>query len=80
MLKVKAFGLALGIIWALAVVWSIILAMMGKGLAPFNFINQFYLGWLSPTVGGLIIGIIIGFIDGSIAGMIFAWLYNKFAK
>lgn len=80
MLKVKAFGLACAIMWAVVVVWAVVLAMIGKGLAPFNVINQFYLGWLAPTVFGLAMGAAVAFIDGFIAGAVFAWLYNKFVK
>ncbi len=76
-LSVKGFALAFGILWAIAVIWTVILAMTGKGLAPFNYISQWYLGWITPDVKGLIIGAIIGFIDAFIAGAIFSWLYNK---
>ena len=76
-LNIKAFAFAGGILWAVAVAWTIILAMTGHGIAPFNYVSQWYLGWITPNVVGLIIGIIIGFVDAFIAGAIFAWLYNK---
>ncbi len=78
-LNIKAFAMASGVLWAIAVLWITLLAMTGRGIAPFNFISQFYLGWISPDVLGLVIGVVIGFVDASIAGAIFAWLYNKFA-
>jgi len=80
MLKVKSFGLACGIMWLVVVAWTIVLALIGRGLLPFNIINQFYLGWLSLQVGGIVFSLALAFVDGFIAGAVFAWLYNKFAK
>jgi len=77
MLNVKAFGITCAVMWTIAVVWTVVLAMLGKGLAPFNVVNQFYLGWLAPTIVGLIIAIVIALVDGFIFGAIFAWIYNK---
>lgn len=79
-LGVKSFGIACGVMWVFCVAWAIVLAMIGRGTAPFDFVNQFYLSLLAPTVGGLIMGIVIGFVDGLIAGAIFAWVYNLIAK
>jgi len=76
-MKIKAFGVAFGIIWALMVGWAIILAMLGKGMAPYNLFDQFYLGWLNVNAIGLVYGVILAFIDGFVGGAIFAWIYNK---
>jgi len=54
--------------------------MLGIGNTPFDLIDQFYLGWLTPTIGGLILGIILAFIDGLIFGLLFGWVYNKISK
>ena len=78
-LSLKGVAIACGILTALAVAWSVIMALTGKGMAPFNFFNQFYLGLLSPNAAGLVIGIVVAFIDGLVCGAIFAWLYNRFA-
>lgn len=80
MLKVKAFGAACGIMWAIAVVWAVGLAIFGKGFLPFTVINQFYLGWLSPTPVGLVFATALALVDGFIFGAIFAWIYNRIAK
>jgi hypothetical protein len=77
MLNVKAFGVASGMLWAIAVVWAIVLAMIGKGIEPFNLINQFYLNLLTPGAAGLVFGAVLAFVDGFIAAAIFAWIYNK---
>jgi hypothetical protein len=76
-LNIKAFAFACGILWMLAVIWTVALAMTGNGIAPFNYISQWYLGWITPTILGLVIGAVVGFVDAFIAGAIFAWLYNK---
>lgn len=76
-LSIKGVALACGIVTALAVAWSVLMALVGKGVVPFNFVNQFYLGLLSPNVAGLIFGTVIAFIDGLVGGAIFAYLYNK---
>lgn len=78
-LNIKGFAVACGVVSALAVVWSVIMAMVGKGVAPFEFFNQFYLGLLSPNAAGLVIGAVIAFIDGLVGGAILAYLYNKLA-
>ena len=79
-LNILAFGLAAAILYTIGVIWAFIMAMTGVNMAPYELINGFYLSWLSPTVGGLILGAVIAFVDGFIAAVIFAWLYNKIAK
>ncbi len=79
-LNIKAFGLAAAILYSAVVILAFVMAMTGMSNAPLALINGFYLGWLSPTVGGLILGIVIAFVDGLIAALIFAWLYNKIAR
>ena len=79
-LNILAFGLAAAILYTIGVIWAFIMAMTGVSMVPYELINGFYLSWLSPTVGGLILGAVIAFVDGFIAAVIFAWLYNKIAK
>ena len=79
-LNIRGWAVASGVLWAIYVCWIIVLAMMGKGTAAFDSINQIYLNLMTPTAPGLIIGVAIAFIDASIAGAIFAWIYNKLAK
>ncbi|HPQ81358.1 MAG TPA: hypothetical protein PLZ86_06495 [bacterium] len=80
MLNIKAFGLAGGIMWAVVGAWATIMALVGVGSAPFDLIDQFYLGWMMPSYPGIALNVVLCFVDGLIAGMIFAWLYNRFAK
>jgi hypothetical protein len=79
-LNVKGFAFAGGILCALWVAWSVVLSITGIGQVPFDFIDQMYLGWLTPTIGGAVLGAAFGFVDGFVAGAIFAWLYNLIAK
>ncbi len=79
-LNIKAFALSAAILYTMGVIWAFVMAMTGVSNAPLEVINGFYLGWLSPTVYGLILGAVIAFVDCLIAGLIFAWLYNKIAK
>lgn len=78
-LSVKAFAFASGILCAIWIAWAILMSVFGLGQTPFDFFDQMYLGWLTPTVGGAVLGAAIGFVDGFIAGAIFAWLYNLIA-
>ena len=80
MLKVKAFGLAFGILWTMAVGWAFVLAFIGSAYLPYNIINEFYLNLLSLTPMGCIFGLTLAFIDAFIGGAVFVWLYNMFAK
>lgn len=79
-LNMLGFGLAAAILYTVCVIWAFIMALAGVSMAPYEVINGFYLGWLSPTVGGLILGAVFAFVDGFIAALIFAWLYNRISK
>ena len=76
-LNIKAFGLAAGVLWGLAILIWTMLAVY-TGLAK-EFLEMFtYLPGYGITVGGAFIGLIYGFIEGLICGAIFAWFYNQF--
>lgn len=79
-LDVKACGLAGGILCGaavcLATLWLIAFGYKGELMGR---LDHFYIGY-SFSVVGAFVGLIWGFIDGFIGGVIFAWLYNKFAK
>lgn len=80
MLNVKAFGLTAGIFWAISVAWCFIVGLSGAGTAPYELVNQLYLGFFSLSTNGLVLGTFIAFIDGLIAGLFFAWLYNRLSR
>lgn len=79
-LNVKAFGIVAGVMWAVWVFWCVLMQIVGIGSATYEFVDTMYLGWLEPTIGGLILGVVIGLVDGFVFGAVFAWLYNKIAK
>lgn len=80
MLNVKSFGITCGIFWASVSVWATLLMVWGKGMMPFEWLDQFYLGWLLPTYAGLALNAAITFVDGLVFGLLFALVYNKIAK
>jgi tetrahydromethanopterin S-methyltransferase subunit C len=75
-LRSRAFGLAIGIVWGLAVfvstIWDVAVGM-GKTMA---LLGVFYPGY-SVSYGGAVIGLIWGFVNGFLFGATVAWLYNK---
>jgi hypothetical protein len=78
-LRVRALGLAVGIVWALYVfITTLWLIWFGEG-AGFTLLKNIYPGY-STTYVGAFVGLIWGFVDGFIAGVLVAWLYNRFHK
>lgn len=79
-LDIKAFGLAFGILWGLAMfigTWWIIMSSGVQEGVP--LMGKFYLGYRITPLGS-VVGLIWGFFDGLISGVIFAWLYNRLAR
>jgi hypothetical protein len=78
-LRVRALGLAVGIVWALGVlVATLWLIWSGQVEGPL-LIEKLYPGY-DLTYLGALVGIIWGFVDGFVAGALIAWLYNQFHK
>lgn len=80
-LDVKAFGLALGILWAASLFIMGIIARQVPGYAA-DFVaavGSKYIGY-APCVKGSIIGALWGFVDACIAGLVLAWLYNLLSR
>lgn len=75
----NALGLAIGILWAVCVLFCGITAMFGWGVALVEAISSLYIGY-GPSVPGAFIGAIWGFVDGYLAGLVIAWLYNRLTK
>ena len=79
-LNVKAFALAVGIVWGAAMFLLGILAMLcGWGAKFVEILSSLYIGY-NATFLGSIIGAAWGFVDAGIGAAVVAWLYNKFAK
>ncbi len=80
-LNLKAFALACGLLWGVAVfimAWWLIYweGLPAEGVDPDpTALGRVYIGFsISPL--GSVIGLAWGFVDGAIGGAIFAWLYN----
>ena len=78
-LNKTALGLALGIVWGIAVFLGTVWVWGVGGGQHMNLLGRFYLGY-SLSIPGAFIGLIYGFIDGFIGGWIIGLLYNLFAK
>lgn len=79
-LDIKAFALACGILWGLAmfvVTWWVIMFDGASGSS--TWLGPIYRGYTVSPIGSFI-GLAWGFVDGLIGGAIFAWLYNKLTK
>ena len=77
-LKAVAFGLAGGVLWGLSIFILTWLKIAGYG-ADMTLVKAYYIGY-SVTPIGSVIGAVYGFFDAGIACLIFALLYNFFAK
>lgn len=79
-LHVLGFGVACGIVWALSLFITAILAQMnGYGSGFISGLSSVYVGY-APTLMGAVMGAIWGFFDMLIAGIILAVIYNIFIK
>ena len=78
-LNIKAFALALALIWGLGLfvlTWWIILFEGPDGDIP--ALGLVYRGYTITPIGSLV-GLAWGFADALVCGAIFAWLYNRIA-
>jgi len=79
-LRVRALGMAGGIVWGLFVLLATMWLIWFAGPATaFQSLKTLYPGYDVTYVGGLF-GLFWGFVDGFICGALVAWLYNKFHK
>ena len=80
-LDAKAFGLTLGILWAVGVFFMSLIAMISTGYLHniVDFFTTVYLGY-DLSFLGVIAGVLWGFFDGAIGGFVIAWLYNKLSQ
>ena len=74
-----AFGVAIGVIWAIYIFCAGITAMFGWGGALVQVMASLYIGY-DASILGAIIGAIWAFVDGLVAGAVIAWIYNVVAK
>jgi hypothetical protein len=78
-LNAKAFALAGGVLWGLAMfAGTLIVVQTGYADQFFGlFVNAY--PWYEVSLQGAVIGALWGFVDAGIGCWVFAALYNKFA-
>lgn len=75
-----ALGMALGITWALGILFLGIAAWkFSYGTTWVTSLGSIYIGY-EPSLKGILIGTVWGFVDGFIGGFLVAWIYNTVAK
>ena len=79
MINLRAFAAAVAVIWGGAMVFLGWVAPFGYGEPLVTLLSSLYLGYGPGFLGGLIGGA-WGVVDGGIGGLVFAWLYNWFAR
>ena len=79
-LSIRGLAVAGGIMGVIYMAYIFFIAMTGRGMMAFDLVNQLYLGYLTPTVPGLIIALVIVFFDCALACALLAWIYNRCAK
>jgi hypothetical protein len=75
----KALGVALGLVWGVALFLVTNISLLrGGGGGTLGALSQVYIGY-SFSFFGSIIGMLWGFVSMFVAGWLVAWLYNKFS-
>ncbi len=78
-LRVRAFGLAIGIVWGLILFLTTIEStLVGTG-QTMSKLRTLYYGY-QVSFGGAIVGLLWGVVSGFLLGAAVAWLYNTFHK
>jgi hypothetical protein len=78
-LSIKSLSLALGVSFALGVLFLGLVAISGLGQDTVDVLGSFYIGY-DATFIGAIIGAIWGFVHGAISGLLIGFFYNTFVK
>jgi hypothetical protein len=82
-LSVRAVALASALLWG-GMIFLVGLANMAAptyGGEFLRLVGSIYPGYHAASgVGSVLVGTLYGLLDGAIGGLIFAWLYNRFAK
>lgn len=82
-LSVQSLALTCGLIWAAVILLVGIANAIWPpyGLTFLQMVDAIYPGYHVATgIPNVIVGMLYGLIDGAFGGLIFAWLYNLFAK
>ena len=82
-LNIKGLAIACAIFWggSILIVGAVNTMWTGFGGAFLDVVASIYPGYSGEAnFGQVIIGTLYGTVDGAVGGVIFAWLYNCFAK
>jgi hypothetical protein len=82
-LSTKAFAITCGLIWggAILLVGILNLAFASYGADFLQFVSSIYPGFnFTRSFGDVLVGTAYGLVDGGVGGLVFAWLYNVFAR
>lgn len=75
-----SFGLAIGIVWGLAIfILGLTATYFNYGTSFVEWWKPFYLGY-AATLQGSFIGLAFGILDGFIFGAAVAFIYNRLLK
>lgn len=76
-LNVKAFAIALGLVWGLCLMFLAWASCYATGMAGmYSTMKSMYVGMDSSFVGG-VAGFAWGFVAGAIHGALIAYFYNR---
>jgi hypothetical protein len=79
-LDVKAFGLALGLVWGgITFLLGLLDMLYFWGNSWGKMMTMVYIGY-TPTLIGSVIGAIWGFVYAGVLGFAVAWLYNRLVE
>ena len=78
-LRKRALGLSMGVVWGLAVFVATILSTMRGMGKTLSVLDAYYLGFTVSYLGALI-GLVWGFVHGFVGGVLIAWFYDLFCK
>ncbi|MGE0063384.1 MAG: bacteriophage holin [Xanthobacteraceae bacterium] len=73
------FGVAVGVVWGVGILFAGLMAMTGYGAVFVNALGTVYIGY-SASIVGAIIGTVWALVDGFVAGALIAWVYNRVAS
>jgi tetrahydromethanopterin S-methyltransferase subunit F len=79
-LQVRAFGLAVGLVWGVIILGvSLLVTIKGAGGEHLSRLGLLYPGY-RVTYWGSVIGFVWSVIYGFLAGALLAWVYNRLLR
>jgi len=82
-LSLRALMLTVALLWGGAVLFCGLLNLIWPtyGVAFLQMVASIYPGYhATRSLGSVVVGTLYALLDGAVCGLLFAWLYNRFAK